>query len=89
MQAEISGASELTLIGDGEDLEAELSGASELDAFNFNADDADIKVSGASTAKVYVKNELEADASGASKIRYRGDARVSSDSKGLSSVKRD
>lgn len=88
-QADLIGASELVLVGSGEDLEVELKGASELDAFNFTVDDADIKAIGASTAKVYAKNELEAEASGASKVRYRGSARVSSSSNGLSSIKRD
>ena len=88
-QADLAGASELVLVGRGEDLEVELKGASELDAFNFTVDDADVRAIGASTAKVYVKNELEAEASGASKVRYRGAARVSSSSNGLSSIKRD
>ncbi len=89
LEIDLVGASELTLVGNGEDLKADLSGASELDAFNFIVDEADVQVNGASTAKVYVRRELEADASGASKVRYRGDARVSANSNGLSSVKRD
>ena len=68
---------------------ARLNGASEIDGFNFNVDDADISVSGASTARGYVENELEADASGASRVRYRGDARVTANSNGMSSVKKD
>ncbi|WP_421764382.1 PspC domain-containing protein [Ekhidna sp.] len=89
LDVDLIGASELTLVGSGDDLKAILVGASELNAFNYTVDDAEVKVSGASTAKVYAKNDLEADASGASKIRYRGDARVTSDSKGLSSVRKD
>ncbi|MEO9869300.1 PspC domain-containing protein [Ekhidna sp.] len=89
IEIDLTGASELTLIGRGDDLEADLVGASELDAFNFTVEDANVRAVGASTAKVYVTNELDANASGASKVRYRGDARVSSDSNGLSSVKRD
>ncbi len=89
LEVDLIGASELTLIGNGEDLKVDLSGASELDAFNYIVDEADVRVNGASTAKVNVKRELEADASGASKVRYRGDARVSANSNGLSSVKRD
>ncbi len=89
LQADLAGASELVLVGSGEDLEVDLVGASELDAFNFEAEDADVSAVGASTAKVYAKNELQASATGASKVRYRGDARVSSSSAGLSSVKKD
>ena len=89
LEVELIGASELTLIGGGEDLKADLSGASQLKAFNYTVDEADVRVNGASTAKVNVRRELEADASGASRVRYRGNARVSANSNGLSSVKRD
>lgn len=89
LQADLAGASKLVLVGNGEDLEVDLVGASELDAFNFEAVDADINAIGASTAKVYASKELDASATGASRVRYRGDAQVSSSSAGLSSVKRD
>ncbi|MEP1035228.1 PspC domain-containing protein [Ekhidna sp.] len=89
LQADLAGASELVLVGSGEDLEVDLVGASELNAFNYEVDDADINAVGASSAKVYASNELQASATGASKIRYRGNARVSSNSAGLSSVKKD
>ena len=89
IEVEVAGASELTLLGSAKDLEADLVGASELNAFNLEAEDVDIDVVGASSAKVYASEELRASATGASKIRYRGDARVSSTSAGLSSVKKD
>ena len=89
LEVDLTGASEVILVGDGEDLKARLNGASKIDSFNFDLDDADISVSGASTAKVYVNKELEADASGASRVRYRGDARVSENSNGMSSVRKD
>ncbi|NQZ75940.1 MAG: PspC domain-containing protein [Ekhidna sp.] len=89
LEVDLTGASEVILVGDGEDLKARLNGASKIDSFNFDVDDADISVSGASTAKVYVNKELEADASGASRVRYRGDARVSENSNGMSSVRKD
>jgi len=86
---DLTGASELTLIGDSENLEADIIGASKLSAFNFRVDDVDVRAIGASTAKVTANEDLEADASGASTIRYRGNPIVSSDSNGLSSVKKD
>ena len=36
-----------------------------------------------------VRQELDAEASGASTVRYRGNPVVSSDSKGLSSIRKD
>ena len=53
------------------------------------ATDADISANGASKAKVYATENIEAEASGVSQIRYRGEARVNANSDGLSTVKRD
>ena len=87
--AEIKGASELTLVGRSDNLEAEVVGASELKAYNFKVEDAEVTTIGGSSAKIYVTEVLEANAVGASTIRYRGNPSVSSDSRGLSSIKRD
>ncbi|MEM0940609.1 MAG: PspC domain-containing protein [Bacteroidota bacterium] len=87
--ADLNGASKLILVGTASELEVDLNGASKLDAFNFRVENVDVKASGASAAKVYAENELVANASGASTIRYRGSASVNSESYGLSSVKRD
>jgi len=89
MDVDLSGASELTLVGSGEELSAELSGASSLDAFSFIVKDAEVDASGASKAQVHVTDELVADASGASRIRYRGAARLSTNSNGLSSIRKE
>lgn len=88
-KVDLSGTSKLILLGRGDDLEADLEGSSELEAFSYTTDDADITVSGKSIARVYVRNELEADASGESRIRYRGNAEISEDSRGIGLVRRD
>ncbi|MEM6641529.1 MAG: PspC domain-containing protein [Bacteroidota bacterium] len=87
--ADVTGASSLTLEGKAKEMEIDLTGASRLDAFNFEAVDVDVSAIGASTAKVYASEELNAVAAGASSIRYRGSANVTSDSNGFSSVKKD
>lgn len=89
MYVDLAGASELKLIGSSKNLEADVIGASELHSYDFDAEDVDVRVIGASTAKVFATNELEIEARGASTVRYRGSAVVSSDSKGLSTVKKD
>ncbi len=86
---DLTGASELTLIGNSENLEADVIGASNLSAFNFDVDDVDVRALGASTVKVSANKDLEANATGASTIRYRGNPIVSSSSSGLSSIKKD
>jgi phage shock protein PspC (stress-responsive transcriptional regulator) len=72
----LSGASRLTISGTGHELTADLAAASSLDAYEFRVDDAWIDASVASSAKVFVRENLEIDASMASDIKYRGGAKV-------------
>jgi hypothetical protein len=85
----VSGASNLRLTGIANRLDVEVSGASELSAFNLTAEEARVKVSGASEAKVNVSTDLHATASGASSILYRGEPNVTKDVSGASSVTKD
>ncbi len=73
---DLSGASRLTIAGSGHEMTADLSAASMLDAYDFKVDDARIDASVASSAKVYVTENLFINASIASDIKYRGGARV-------------
>jgi hypothetical protein len=82
----VSGASVLNLRGSASVLDAEISGASVVKAFNFPVVSADILATGASHANVTVADNLDAVASGASSITYRGNPSVTSDVSGSSSV---
>lgn len=82
-----SGASKLWIQGSVSELGIDISGASNIDAGELAAQKATIDASGASTVSVTVSNELNADASGASKIVYSGTARnVNKKTSGASSV---
>ncbi len=83
---ELSGASTLELNGKTDKIYSELSGASTLNAFSTNAADASLNLSGASNGRVNVALQLKVKASGASKVRYRGDAKVESDLSGSCKV---
>jgi hypothetical protein len=85
----LSGASHLTMVGNGEALIADVSGASVLKSYNFVFDAARLSISGASGANVTVNNSLKVIASGASVVRYRGNPAVTSDVSGASSVRHD
>jgi phage shock protein PspC (stress-responsive transcriptional regulator) len=76
VNVDLSGASKLTISGTGHELEANLSAASSLDAYEYRVNDARIDASVASSAKVYVRENLEINASMASDIKYRGGAKV-------------
>lgn len=85
----LSGASKLDIEGLGDEMTAELSGASELMAFEYPVRVADVNISGASYGRVTVSDNLDAVASGASRLLYRGSPSVSSDVSGASMVTRD
>lgn len=89
LKAEASGASLLILkSGSVSKLETDISGSSKLDAFGAQVADAKISASGASKADVNVIQTLQADASGASVINYKGSPQVKSQASGAGSVSR-
>jgi hypothetical protein len=71
----LSGASNLLMSGLGDEINAEISGASVLVAFDYPVREADVNVSGASSGKVTVTDELTAVAAVPALI-YRGNPSV-------------
>jgi hypothetical protein len=74
----LSGASSLLMSGLGDEINAEVSGASVLTAFDYPVREASVNISGASSGKVTVTDELTAIASGTSFLVYRGNPSVTS-----------
>jgi len=72
LQLFASGISSITAQGATERLEAEASGKSSIDVFAIPVTKATVEASGESIAKVQVLQWIIADASGKSKIYYRG-----------------
>ena len=87
LELKVSGASEVSINGEAKTLEADASGASTINAENLKVEDANVEASGASKAMVSATNNLEADASGASKISYTGEPKnIKQNSSGASSI---
>ncbi len=85
---DISGASKLELEGGGENLKVKASGASDVDLGDFIAEDVDINLSGASDGTVNLNGTLDADVSGASKLRYYGNPTMGDiETSGASTIK--
>jgi hypothetical protein len=83
-----SGASKIRIDGETGDLNVDLSGASRLDAENLRAENVTVEAGGASSAIVWALNDLRAEASGASNIRYAGEPKnVKKNTSGASSVR--
>ena len=69
---EVSGAGEAKLTGSGGNLILDGSGACHVGLSGFQVDDADIELSGASDASVYVSGKMDVTVSGASSLEYSG-----------------
>ncbi len=68
----ISSSGDITLDGEAEVLEADLSSAGDLNAYNLRVKEADVSVSSAGGADIYVTEKLVARASSAGNINYKG-----------------
>ena len=89
LDMDFSGASDVELYGSADKVELEVSGASNLDAFEFETNYFDIDVSGASHAKIFVKEELSAEVSGAASLKYKGSPVITNhDVSGAGSMKK-
>jgi hypothetical protein len=86
-ELDLSGASKVNIEGEAATFIADMSGASNLDAENFKTVKATVEASGASKASVFVTDNLNAEASGASKIYYAGNPKtIREDESGASKV---
>lgn len=85
---EASGACVINLEGEANEQIVKTSGATVYSAYDLKSENADIRVSGAGSANVFVTGKLDVHASGASSVRYRGGASVSSDTSGASSIRK-
>jgi hypothetical protein len=86
---DLSGATKVEMAGRVLKLSVGLSGASHVILNNLVARDVDVDASGASHVELNVQKSLRVDASGASKITYRGNPlNISKDLSGASTVRR-
>jgi hypothetical protein len=72
----LSGASSATLRGESKDISIEGSGASHAKCFELLSETTDVDMSGASSAEVFASIKINASASGASNVRYKGAAAI-------------
>jgi hypothetical protein len=84
-----SSAGDAVLEGKAKSLEIEASSAGGIDAYNFDTEIVNVRVSSGGSAKISVSKELEAHASSGGSIRYRGNPlKTNTDSSSGGSVKK-
>lgn len=89
LEIDASGASEAIVSGQGRRLVADIDGASRLTASYYEVRNANVDVAGASKAKVFVTDQLDINASGASKVIYKGRPEINSNRSGAASIDRE
>jgi citrate lyase gamma subunit len=72
IEADISSSGDVTLNGEADILNADLSSAGDLNAYGLEVREADVSVSSAGDADIYVSERLKARASSAGDINYHG-----------------
>lgn len=88
VSASMNGASRIALFGKTKDFSIKGSGASDADCYELLSENTVVDLSGASNAEVFASVRLDADASGASNIRYKGNAVPSQRTSGAGSIKK-
>ncbi len=89
LKADFSGASKLILKGNVNTVFIECSGASKLYLADFNANEVQLDLSGASYAEVSAAEKLIVEASGASDVKYKGEPKTFTvDTSGASKVRK-
>jgi hypothetical protein len=73
LDVNLSGASDAVVLGKVSQLTVDANGASDFKGYDLQADNCSVEASGASDIKVTVNKELNARASGASGVHYKGD----------------
>ena len=73
IKAKGSSSGDITLNGEADMLDVDLSSAGDLNAYNLKVKEADVTVSSAGDADIYVTDKLTARASSAGDINYKGD----------------
>jgi hypothetical protein len=76
LKIDISGASSATIAGNAATLDVEASGASDFKGYELVTNYCDAKASGASSVNITVNKELNANASGASSVRFKGEGLI-------------
>ncbi len=72
IEIDISSSGDVTLSGEAGMLEGDLSSAGDLNAYNLKVKEADLSVSSAGDADIYVTERIKARASSAGDINYKG-----------------
>jgi hypothetical protein len=88
LRVTLSGAGKMTLAGTATQQQVQLSGAGDYDGSGLQSNTARVTVSGLGSARVYVRDSLDATVSGAGSVVYFGSPTVTQHVSGTGAVKK-
>jgi len=86
MEVGVSGASNLKLKGSATKAEYSISGKADIQAFDFQADEVEIAISGSGNANVSAQKKLEIAVSGMGNIKYKGNPEIKQSVSGMGKI---
>jgi hypothetical protein len=86
LDVDLGGLGEIIVDGEVQDQDVNLGGAGSYKAESLKSQVANVTLTGAGSARVWVESELNATVSGAGSIRYKGDPQVEQSKTGLGSI---
>lgn len=87
LTVDLSGLGEVSLAGEVDSQHVDLSGAGSYQGETLKSRNAEINISGAGSARVWVEETLKAVITGAGKVRYKGSPSLEESCTGLGSIK--
>jgi hypothetical protein len=87
LQADLGGLGEVVVTGSVQSQSVDLSGAGSYEAENLQSQDAEVLLSGAGSATVWVEKTLKATVTGAGSIKYKGSPSVEQTTSGIGDIK--
>lgn len=88
VDVDVSGSCSVILRGETKDFYVQGSGATSIKAFELLSENAEVDMSGAGDVELYASVKINAEGSGSTSIRYKGNAAVSSNISGAGGIKK-
>jgi hypothetical protein len=87
LESKISGSGSIRLAGKAQDYRVSISGSGEINAFDVEAENISVKISGSGDCRVYATESLDAKISGSGDVYYKGRPRINTKISGSGSLK--
>lgn len=89
LKCEINGSGAITFSGKGNKIRSSINGSGDLHAYQFDAEQGRVDISGSGDAELNVSDELKAEINGSGNVHYHGNPHVKTDVNGSGVVQKE